>query len=98
MKPLSNHIIAKHLPYRIPQGGILIPEAAQETMMQGDTKVYEVLAVGPGKLNAKGRRIPIECQPGDRIISKVYGSGPELLSDGNYIMTDDMIMAVVPRI
>lgn len=97
MKPLNNRLIVRQLPYKKPASGILIPEAFAESMMTGDTKVWTVIAVGPGRVNSKGIRVPIECEPGDRIITKSYTAGADPMDDGNSIITDDQIIAVIPK-
>ena len=49
--------------------GIVLPDTAEkEKPMQG-----KVIAVGPGKLNEKGERIPMSVKVGDRVLFKKYG-------------------------
>ena len=44
-------------------GGILIPDAAQKKPQRG-----VILAVGPGKLNKKGERQPLQLKAGDKVL------------------------------
>lgn len=96
IKPLSNHLVVQHLPYKVPDG-IVIPEAFAHVMQEADTKVFKVVAVGPGRVTRKGIRVPIECEPGDRIITKSYTAGPDPLPDGNFLIDDGQILAVIPQ-
>jgi chaperonin GroES len=70
--------------------GILIPDTAKEKPQEG-----KVIAVGSGKLNEKGERIPPEVKKGDRIIFSKY-SGNEIKIDGveHLIMREDDILAI----
>jgi chaperonin GroES len=55
--------------------GIVIPDTAQEKPQQG-----EVLAVGPGRLDDNGKRVPMEVKVGDRVLYAKY-SGQEIKID-----------------
>ncbi len=44
-------------------GGIIIPDTAKEKPQQG-----EVIAVGPGGRDEKGKLIPIDLKVGDRVL------------------------------
>lgn len=63
-RPLADRILVRPDPVeKTSRGGIMIPETAQERPMHG-----EILAVGPGKRDAKGRIRPLDVKPGDRIM------------------------------
>ena len=47
--------------------GIVIPDTAKEKPQQG-----EVIAVGPGRLDDDGKRIPMEVKAGDRVLYAKY--------------------------
>jgi chaperonin GroES len=53
------------------------------------------MAVGPGKLDEKGERIPMEVRKGDRVLFTQYG-GNEIEIDGveHLIMQEDDILAI----
>jgi chaperonin GroES len=48
--------------------GIVIPDTAKEKPQEGT-----VLAVGPGRFDDKGNRVPIDVQVGDTVIYSKYG-------------------------
>lgn len=98
MKPLSNHIIVKRVkqPTAAVGGMILLPPILVDDYNTGGPKEYEVLAVGPGRRNRKAITVPVECQPGDRVICHSYTTGVTELDDGHMVITDDMIIAVIP--
>jgi chaperonin GroES len=75
------------------RGGIIIPDSAKEKPQEG-----EVIAVGEGKRNESGERIPLDVQAGDRVLFGKY-SGSEIKVDGEeyLIMREDEILGVIAR-
>jgi chaperonin GroES len=72
-------------------GGIIIPDTAKEKPQEG-----KVIAVGPGKFNEDGKRIPLEVKPNDRILFGKY-AGTEIKVDGveHIIMREDDILGII---
>ena len=72
-------------------GGIIIPDTAKEKPMQG-----EVIAVGPGARDEKGKLVPLNVKVGDRIIFGKW-SGTEVKIDGEdlSIMKESDIFGVI---
>ena len=70
IKPLSNHIFLEPVEEeKITKSGIVLPETAEkEKPMKG-----KIIAVGPGKLNEKGERIPMSVKVNDIVLFKKYG-------------------------
>jgi chaperonin GroES len=92
IRPLNDRILVKRLEEEeTTKGGIIIPDSAKEKPAEG-----EVVAVGNGKLNDKGERIPLEVKAGDRVLFSKYG-GTDVKLDGedHLIMREDDILAVV---
>ena len=75
--PLHDRIIVHRLEEGEQQiGRIIIPDTAKEKPQQGT-----VIAVGNGKANDDGTRIPLDVKAGDRILFGKY-SGQEIKLDG----------------
>lgn len=72
-------------------GGIIIPDTAKEKPQEG-----RVVAVGSGKLNENGERIPLEVKKNDRVLFSKYG-GNETKIDGveHLIMREDDILGII---
>ena len=90
--PLSDRILVKRLEEEeMKRGGIIIPDTAKEKPQQG-----EVMAVGPGRYDETGKRIPMEVKKGDRILMGKY-SGTEVKIEGTeyLIMREDDVLAIV---
>ena len=92
IKPLHDRIVVKPIEAEeLSAGGIVIPDNAKEKPQQG-----EVLAVGPGRRDDKGERIPMDVKVGDVVIYGKFG-GNEVKVDGEkyLLMRADDIYAVV---
>jgi chaperonin GroES len=69
-------------------GGIVLPDNAQEKPQRGT-----VIAVGPGRLNKKGERMPMPVAAGDEVIYGKY-AGNEIEIDGEeykVLRADDLL-------
>ena len=73
------------------KGGIIIPDIAKEKPMES-----VVVAVGTGKTDDNGRKVPFEVTKGDRVLVSKYG-GTEIKLDGKEfkIVNSDDILAVI---
>jgi len=60
--------------------GIIIPDTVnKEKLLKG-----EVIAVGPGRRNDEGKRIPVEVKPGDTVFFKKPWDEPFKMNDVEY--------------
>lgn len=92
VRPLNDRILVKRSESEEKtKGGIYIPSSAKEKPVQGI-----VVAVGPGKLNDKGERMPLQVQEGNVIMFGKY-SGTEIKIDGeeHLILREDDVLGVV---
>ena len=73
------------------KGGIIIPDTAKEKPQEG-----KVVAVGPGKVDDNGNRMPMAVKKNDRILFGKY-AGNEIKIDGieHLIMREDDILGIV---
>ena len=73
------------------QGGIIIPDIAKDKPSQG-----RVVALGTGKRDEKGNKIPFEVREGDRVLLSKYGGTEIELDEKTYKVFDaDEVLAVV---
>lgn len=64
IRPIGERVVIKPMEKEVKtQSGILLPDSAQEKPIEG-----EVMAVGPGKLDANGNRVPLEVKVGDIVV------------------------------
>ncbi|RJR49190.1 MAG: co-chaperone GroES [Desulfobacteraceae bacterium] len=75
------------------KGGIIIPDTAKEKPQEG-----KVVAVGSGKVDESGERVPLEVKEGDLVLFGKY-SGTEIKVDGveHLIMREDDILAIIEK-
>lgn len=92
LKPLGDHVIVKpSKPEEVTKSGIILPSNSNEKPEQG-----EVIAVGPGKFDEDGERMPMDVKVGDRVVFKKYA--PDEIKIDNeevYVMSQDDIVAVI---
>ena len=83
--PLADRIVITPLKQEeVTASGLVIPDTAKEKPQQG-----EVVAVGPGRLDDDGKRVPMDLEVGDRILYAKY-TGTDVKLDGeDYIVLND---------
>ena len=92
IRPLHDRVVIRRMEEeRKSAGGIVIPDSATEKPIQG-----EVIAVGPGRVHEKGKRIPIEVKKGQRVLFGKYSGNEITVGDEEYLFVDaDEIMAIL---
>jgi len=92
IKPLADFILIEPLESETTlPSGIVIPDTAKEKPQEG-----LVTAVGPGRQNKKGDRIPLEVKTGDTVMFKKWG-GTEIKIEGKdmLLVKEEDILAIV---
>ena len=92
LRPLADRVIVRPIEdQEQKKGGIIIPDTAKEKPVQG-----EIVAVGPGKLNDDGKKVPLEGKVGDRILyGKYTGTEVEIDEQALLVMKESDIYAIV---
>ncbi|MEI3040414.1 MAG: co-chaperone GroES [Victivallales bacterium] len=73
------------------KGGILIPDSAKEKPQEA-----KVVALGTGKLDDKGNKIPFDVKVGDIVLTSKYGGTEVKYDDQDYkILSSSDILAVI---
>ncbi|MBU4335697.1 MAG: co-chaperone GroES [Actinobacteria bacterium] len=94
IKPLEDRIVVKALEAETTTAsGLVIPDSAKEKPQEG-----EVLAIGPGRIDDKGNRVPLDVKVGDKVIYSKYG-GTEVKYAGEdlLILSARDVLAVVEK-
>ena len=92
IKPLYDRVVLKRVdPADTVKGGIIIPDTAKEKPMEA-----MVVAVGDGKFDDNGKRVPMSVKAGDKVLIGKY-TGTEVKIDGedHVIVREDEILAIV---
>lgn len=94
IKPLEDRIVIRQVEVeQTTASGLVIPDTAKEKPQEG-----EVVAVGPGRVDDNGNRVPVDVKVGDTVIYSRYG-GTEVKYDGQefQILSSRDVLAVVER-
>lgn len=93
IRPLQDRILVERIEEEVKKGGIIIPDSAKEKPQQG-----KVIAAGPGKVDEKGNRIPMEVKKGDIILFGKYSGNEIRIGDEEHlIMREDDVLAVIEK-
>ena len=81
LKPLGDRLIVRAIDEEeTTASGIVLPDTAKEKPQKG-----EVLAVGDGRLDDNGQRVPLDVTAGDTVLYSKYG-GTEIKIDGQDLL------------
>ena len=85
ISPMADRIVVEPLEEAEEmRGGLYIPDTAKEKPQQGT-----IVAVGPGRLNDDGVRIPMEVKEGDRVLYGKYAGTEVKLSGQDYLIVKE---------
>ena len=92
IKPLGDRVLVEPIEEKeVKKGGIIIPDSAKEKPQEG-----KVVALGTGKTDDNGKKIPFEVKVGDRVLVSKYGGSEVKLNDKEYkLLSSDDILAVI---
>ncbi len=92
IKPLEDRIVVKPLDAeQTTASGLVIPDTAKEKPQEG-----EVFAIGPGRVDDNGNRVPLDVTVGDKVIYSKYGGTEVKFAGEDYlILSARDVLAVV---
>ena len=92
VKPLGDRVLLElcEVAEQI-KGGIVIPDTAKEKPQE-----FRVVALGTGKFDDNGNKVPFDVKEGDIVLTSRYG-GTEVKVDGKEykVVNSDDILAIV---
>src|ERR1700753_1876066 len=94
IKPLEDRILVKaNEAETTTASGIVIPDTAKEKPQEGTVE-----AVGPGRIDDKGNRVPIDVAVGDVVLYSKYG-GTELryAAEDYLVLSARDVLAVIDK-
>ncbi len=91
-RPLHDRILVKRVEEQeVKKGGIIIPDTAKEKPQEG-----KVIAVGNGKVNDDGKKIPLDVKAGDRILFGKYSGSEVKVEDEEYlILREEDVLGII---
>jgi chaperonin GroES len=93
IRPLADRVVVKPADREEKtKGGIYLPDtASKERPMEGT-----VLAVGDGRIDDNGKRVPMNVKPGDRVLFAKYSGTEYKVDDVEYlIMAEKDILGII---
>jgi len=92
IRPLGDRILVEPVEEKeVKKGGIIIPDTAKEKPMESI-----VVALGTGKTDDNGKKVPFEVKKGDRVLVSKYGGTEVKINDKEYkILGSDDILAII---
>ena len=94
IKPLEDRVVIQTVEAeQTTSFGLVLPDTAKEKPQEG-----KVVAVGPGRIDDNGKRVPVDVAEGDLVSYSKYG-GTEVKYDGEeyLILSARDILAVVTK-
>jgi len=75
------------------KGGIFIPDTAKEKPQEA-----KVIALGTGKVDENGKKLPFDVKVGDLVLTSKYGGTEVKIEDQEYkILNSEDILAVISK-
>ena len=92
IKPLGDRVLVEQMEESEQvKGGIVIPDSAKEKPQEA-----KVVALGTGKIDDNGKKIPFDVKVGDVVLTSKYGGTDVKYEEKEYkILTSSDILAVV---
>jgi chaperonin GroES len=94
IKPLEDRIVIKQVEAeQTTASGLVIPDTAKEKPQEGI-----VVAVGPGRIDDNGNRVPLDIAEGDKVIYSKYGGTEVKYAGEEYLVLSARdVLAIVVR-
>jgi len=92
VRPLGDRVLVEPVEEKeTKKGGIIIPDSAKEKPTEGIVR-----ALGTGKTDDNGKKVPFEVKVGDRVLISKYGGTEIKLDNKDYkLLNSDDLLAVV---
>ena len=92
IKPLHDRVLLEAVKEERKKGGIILPETVEKERPQEAI----VIAVGPGKFDEDGKRMPMTLKKGDKVLFTKYGPSEVKVDDKEYLIArEDDIIAII---
>jgi chaperonin GroES len=94
VKPLYDRVLLRRIETQEEvRGGIIIPDTAKEKPQEA-----EVVAIGDGKIDDDGKRVPMTVAKGNRVLIGKYSGTDIKIDDVEYtIVREDEILAIIEK-
>ena len=92
LHPLSDHVVVEQIVEEKKKGSIILPE----TIEKEKSEKGKVVAIGLGKLDKDGKRIPMQVKKGDVVLFTKYSPNEVKVEGKEYlIIKEEDILAIL---
>lgn len=92
IKPLGNRVLIEPVREEKKKGGIILPETLEKERPEKGL----VVAVGPGKVDENGKKMPLNVKKGDVVLFTKYGPNEIRVDEKEYLIArEDDILAII---
>ena len=94
LKPLSDHVVIESVAEEKKKGNIILPD----TIEKERSEKGRVVAVGAGKLDKDGKKIPLQVKKGDVVLFTKYSPNEVKIDGKEYlIIKEEDILAIIEK-
>jgi len=92
IKPLGDRVLIEPLREEKRKGGIILPDTVEKERPEKG----KIVAVGPGKVDDNGKKIPMSVKKGDKVLFTKYGPNEIKVDDKEYLIArEEDILAII---
>jgi chaperonin GroES len=92
IKPLGDRVLIEPLREEKKKGGIILPDTVEKERPEKG----KVVAVGPGRVDENGKKIPMSVKKGDKVLFTKYGPNEIKVDEREYLIArEEDILAIV---
>ncbi len=92
IKPLSDRVLIEPLREEKRKGGIILPDTVEKERPEKG----KIIAVGPGKIDDNGKKIPMSVKKGDKVLFTKYGPNEIKVDEKEYLIArEEDILAII---
>ncbi len=92
IKPLGDRVLIEPLREEKRKGGIILPDTVEKERPEKG----KIVAVGPGKVDDNGKKIPMGVKKGDKVLFTKYGPNEIKIDDKEYLIArEEDVLAII---
>ncbi len=92
VRPLGDRVLIEPLGEEKKKGGIILPE----TLKKERPEQGRIIAVGSGRVDDNGKKVPMNVKKGDNVLFTKYGPNEIKIGEKDYLIArEEDILAIV---
>lgn len=92
IKPLGDRVLIEPLREEKKKGGIILPDTVEKERPEKG----KIVAIGPGRIDENGKKIPMNVKKGDIVLFTKYGPNEIKVDEKEYLIArEEDILAII---